>query len=312
MSFTLTQNQSTSIIGQLKNNYGNIGHGIRIAMDDIKLTWEMAGGIEREDSAAANPLSRSLNRLFEAGQPFKRFNQCFLAESTTPDAQYDKLWWFGIFILSQGNRIIFFPGLTKTKIYIEAYKGQRLRHKREFDFDHISLDENLNSWHITSQKSKDHLTSFPTTDLGNGRKLWFGMSFSSFSSLWPVSRKTTVITTCPKSDADRRLKTFVEAKERAMFQIMGHNPDADKKFPKGFSHISVIVGPPGFESYNGNLHGFPAGSPFLSEPLPSYISELPAMVYRLALSNDIEMQITIFKLPGALRVPVHFTTNQHV
>jgi hypothetical protein len=279
MSFTLTQNQSTSIIGQLKNNYGNIGHGIRIAMDDIKLTWEMAGGIEREDSAAANPLSRSLNRLFEAGQ---------------------------------GNRIIFFPGLTKTKIYIEAYKGQRLRHKREFDFDHISLDENLNSWHITSQKSKDHLTSFPTTDLGNGRKLWFGMSFSSFSSLWPVSRKTTVITTCPKSDADRRLKTFVEAKERAMFQIMGHNPDADKKFPKGFSHISVIVGPPGFESYNGNLHGFPAGSPFLSEPLPSYISELPAMVYRLALSNDIEMQITIFKLPGALRVPVHFTTNQHV
>ena len=279
-------------------------------MDIIKLTWETELGIEGEDTAAANPLSRSLNRLFEDGQPFKRFTQCFLAQTPANDLKSHKLWWFGVFVLSHGDRIIFFPGLDKTKRHVQAYKGKHLAWDQEFNVDHFSLEKNHISWHITSQKSKDHLGSLPTADLGEGRRLWFGMSISTFSSLWPLSQRTSIVTSSPPSDVDRRVRVFNEAREGAKFQIIKPHPDVNKRFEGGFSHVSVIVGPANFKIYKGENHGFPVASPFLTEPLPERILEMPVRYHKVSLSNDLDMQITILKLPGSLRVPVMFTINE--
>ena len=279
-------------------------------MDVIKLTSEINLGVEGEDTTAGNPLSRSLDRLFEDGQPFKRFIQCFWAQAPASEGLENyKLWWFGVFILSQGNKVIFFPGLSKTKQHVQAYKGKHLEWDQEFDVDHISLEKDHARWHITSQKSKDHLGSLPTADLGEGRRLWFGMSISDFSSLWPLRQKTTVVTSSPPSDARRRVRVFNEARERAEFPIIEPHPDASKRFKGGFFHVSVIVGPAGFEIYRGENHGFPFGSPFLTEPLPEWILEIPVRDHKVSLSDDMEMQISTSKLPSTLRVPVTFTVG---
>lgn len=281
-------------------------------MDIIKLTWESSLGIEGEDTKENNPLSRSLNRLFEDGQPFKRFTQCFLAQAPTSEGlkNYIKLWWFGVFVLSQGDKVIFFPALNTAKKHIQAYKGNYRKWDQPFNVDHISLENDHASWHITSQKSKNHLGSFPTADLGEGRRLWFGMSISTFSSLWPLSQKTSVITSSPPSDIDRRVRVFNEAREGAKFHIIKFHPDASKRFEGGFFHVSVIVGPANFKIYKGENHDFPVASPFLIKPLPKRILGMPVRYHRISLSDDLEMQITTSKLPSSLLVPVVFTVNE--
>jgi hypothetical protein len=264
-------------------------------------------GSEGEDTNPTNPLSRSLNRLLEEGQPFRRLTMCFLAEK--PLARLRKLSWFGIFVLSEGNRVIYFPGLRESKQHIQGYKGNDLKWDREFDIDHISLEKDHRSWHITSRKSADHLGSPNAADLGEGRRLWFGMSISDFSVLWPVRRETSVVAECLPSDVKRRVNIFKDAREGAQFQIVEPHPESDNLFPGGFFHVSVILGPSNFKKYEGQNHGFPVGSPFLTSPLPDSISDLPIRYHRVLLSNDLEMQVTSAKLPGSLRVPVTFTVG---
>lgn len=171
--------------------------------------------------------------------------------------------------------MIYFPGLTKTEEHVQGYKKNHLTWDQVFDVDHISLEKDHLSWHITSQKSRDHLGNFPTVDLGEGRRLWFGMSISDLSSLWPVSRKTTVVAKSPPLDVNRRAKVFVEARKGAKYQIIEPHPYADKILPVGFFHVSVILGPSNFKTYEGEHHGFPIGSPFLTSPLPEGMFRLP-------------------------------------
>lgn len=154
--------------------------------------------------------------------------------------------------------------------------------------------------------------SLRTADLGEGRRLWFGMSISDFSSLWPLSQKTSVVTSSPPSDVDRRVRVFSEAREGVKFHIFEPHPDASKRFKTGFFHFSVIVGPAGFEIYKGENHGFPIGSPFLTEPLPERILGMPVRYHKVSLSDDLDMQISTSKLPGTLRAPVTFTVNEDI
>jgi hypothetical protein len=48
-------------------------------MNVIEFIYEMEIGDENEDSDPTNPLSRSINRLLEEGQPFRRLSQCYVS-----------------------------------------------------------------------------------------------------------------------------------------------------------------------------------------------------------------------------------------
>jgi hypothetical protein len=264
-----------------------------------------------EDKAITNPLSRSLNYLLEHGFPFKRFTLGFWA--STPfreEIQNYNLFWFGVFLLSQGNRIIYFPGLIRPKEHVQAYMGNQLKWDEEFDVDHISLEKDRRTWHITSQNSRSHLgnLNFPTIDIGEGRTVWFGMSISTYSVLWPVSQKTTVVAKSPKSDVHRREKVFMEAREGSQYQILEPHPESDKISPTGFFHVSIIVGPRNFKTYEGEKHNFPLGSLFITPPLEGEI-QLPVRHHRVSLSSDLDLQITTAKVPRSLKLPVVFTAN---
>ena len=269
----------------------------------IRLSYTTDFGIKGEDTDPDNPLSRAVDSLFQEGQPFKRLNMCCLQEDVPAKVPR----WFGVFIKSAADRILFFPGLKKTTEPIEGYKGKDLRWNQIFNIDHMTLEKDYKTWHISSSKSEAHIGKLPTAALGNGRYLWFGMSLSHTGTLRDFKKETIITTRVPASDSSRRTQVFIDSRDGANFHILGINPDARNIFPEGFLHFSIIVGHSGFELYRGEKHGYPVDSPFLSKPLPIGELNIPVRLHRVSLSKNIDIQITIAWLPGALKKPIVLT-----
>ena len=261
-------------------------------------------GEEKDDN---NPLSRAVSRLFEDGQPFKRLSMCFCAENLESGQVNKRLWWLGVFIHSQADRVVFFPGFKDSAKHVHTYQGNKLRWDQILDFDHITLDRNHTYTHITGPKSKGHLGRLPTLDLGQNRFLWFGMSLSGLDALRLIYRRTSLVMGIPSADSARRIKIFNESRQDAAFQIVQLHPDAAGVASQGFLHFSFVVGPKGFEQHNGEEHCFPHGSPFLFQPLPESLSKIPIRIHRISLSDSIDIQVTSAWLPGKLKVPVTLT-----
>lgn len=269
----------------------------------MKLTYETDFGNEGEDTDPINPLSRAVSRLFEDGQPFKRLNMCCFSDEAPAAVPR----WFGVFIKSSWDRIIYFPGYMKTVEPIIGYRGNKLQWNQIFDLDHMTIENNFESWHITSRRSREHIGALPTAALGGGRFLWFGMSLSQSNIFRDFKNKTIVTTKIPVSDSNRRSQVFFDSRDGANFHILGINPDSRNIFPNGFFHFSLIVGPSGFELYKGEKHGYPVDSPFLGKPLPIGELNIPVRLHRVSLSENIDIQITIAWLPGALKKPIVLT-----
>jgi len=272
--------------------------------DTIVLSFEIELGQKGEDRDPANPLSRSANRLFEDGLPFKRLSQCFLREG----ADDPVLRWLGVFVLSVGDRVVFFPGFQAEGSAFTEFRGRSLARDQTFNFDHLTLERDFKRWHFTGPKSKEHIGSFNTLHLDQGRNLWLGMSLSDFSVLRTAMEKTNVTFTAPSSDSRRRLEVFQKSREEAMFQIVESHPEARKHHSPGFLHLAFIVGPSGFELYKGPHLAFPEGSPFLAKPLPTGLTKVPIRSHRVSLSSEVHLQITSAWLPGSLKRPVAFTS----
>jgi len=272
-------------------------------MDDtIKIEWRMGAGRAGVDSDPENPLSRSLSRLINTGKPFSRLALSFLNEG-------QGLWrWFGIF--AEGKRTLFFPGFSEAFDGIESHRGQQPHTRRSFDFDHLSLEKDRTTWHLTARGSSEHLGSPRTLALGNGRVLWFGLSFASLYAFRPVQDRTTVEFAAPSKDAARRREIVMASREGADFPTFSLPDGHLATQPDTYFHASVIAGPTGFETYLGPEHAFPIGSPYLASPFPSVLNDLPARIHRVKLSQNTDLQITLSRLPGKLIVPVAFTGSE--
>lgn len=275
-------------------------------MTTIKLSWEMSDGAIGVDADPDNPLSRALNRLFADGQPFTRLVQCFCADRRQ-HPHYPVLRWFGIFVLSAGGRIIFFPGFRSAKTHVEYVRGRDQMWNKAFSFDHISLEQNLRRWHITNRGSKRQLGGPTTTELGEQRFLWFGLSVNTLDEFRIVKRSTEIVGHIPESDLKRRIDVFKKAREDARFQILEWHPQAWEEDRRTFLHLGVLVVPPQSPLYQGGELGFPENSPFLAEPLPKGLIQLPVRHHQLELSAKIGLQITTVRLPGTLKLPVTLT-----
>ena len=262
----------------------------------------MDAGRNGLDSDPTNPLSRSLARLINTGKPFSRLSLSFLNEGQ------GHLRWFGVFV--ESKRTLFFPGFSKSFDGIESHRGLEPHARRSFEFDHLSLEKDRTTWHVSARGSSDHLGSPRTHALGNGRVLWFGLSFASVDAFRLVQDKTVVEFSAPPSDAARRGKIITAARERAKFPILSLPDGPLATLPGTYFHASVIAGPAGFETYLGPEHAFPIGSPYLASPFPSVLSDFPIKIHRLQLSPNMDLQIALTRLSGKLTVPVVFTGSE--
>jgi hypothetical protein len=112
-------------------------------MDSLELIWKMEGVLAGLDDAIDNPLARVTDRLFRLGRPFSRLTKGFFVG---PDGICR---WLGIFVHSAGDRLLFFPGFAEPQSYVRAYTGDVPRWNQLFQIDHLSLEPDRQSWHIT-------------------------------------------------------------------------------------------------------------------------------------------------------------------
>ena len=271
-------------------------------MDVLKLTCAMPVGAPGADASPDNPLARALRQLLRDGRPFNRISSCFFRD------EQGVARWLGVFVRSAGDRVIFFPGLAMKADHVRGFRSEEERWTLQpFDFDHLSLESDLKSWHVTTTDSKDHLGKPTTLPVGEGRVLWFGMSVADSNALQIVRSETVTTAEVPEGDSRRRMDVLFKAREGMAFPMVSLNTEHPGAFSTGFLHFSVFVGPTGFENYPGPEFGFPIGSPFLAAPLQDEISNLPLRSHRLVLSDEIDIQITCTRLPGQLNTQVTFT-----
>ena len=261
----------------------------------------MPMGLPGCDSSRENPLSRAVRQLLEDGKPFPRLSMCFFDPKTSPFR------WLGVLVHSAGDRILFFPGYAQTPIALQVFAGGAQVEERPFLFDHASLERDLQSWHVTTPQSADHVGRPKTLKLGDSRVLWFGLSAASDEALRPVLLVTKATASVPPRDSERRTQAFMRARDGAEFPLVSLNTDLPRRKSPSFLHFSFVVGPAGFPDYVGTDIAAPVESPYVTPPLPSSIPRLPSRSHRVRLSGSIELQITVTELPGSLSVPIIFT-----
>lgn len=276
-------------------------------LHEIELSWHLEGGLPGTDNDPDNPFSRAARSPLADGRPQSNLSLCFYNDAEADGSEgKPNLRWFGAFILSSKGHLIFFPGFNFNPTWVEVAKGRRQK-RYGIQIDHITLEKNLDRWHYTSPGSDHHLGSGLTTDLGENRFLWFGLSIVDSSVLRVVREKTVFRVKVPSSDTKRRTNVFMTSREGAVFNIISLHPDAKYSFDTGFLHFGLIVGPLGFPEYSGPNFGIPFGSPFVTKALPSPLINIPLRLHRVSIGSRVDIEIVVLWLPGSLKERVTFT-----
>jgi hypothetical protein len=263
-------------------------------MVNLETKFKLDGGEPGEDKDSYNPLARALANLLQTGQPFQRLTQCFVIDDRDQSSKNSsRMRWLGVFVYSAGNRIIFFPGFTDHMTEVHKIHQTEPETRRAFQFDHFTLEPDMQRWHITNLDSTEHISGARTQNLGEDTYLWFGLSIASLDVL-RIAKETTVVTALvPSSDAERRKIVFLDARENIVFQILEFHPDIARSDIR-VAHFGIIVGRGVNKLYEGDQPGLPDGS-LLRQHL-------------MGLSNDRDIQIDTAILPSALTYPVVVTS----
>lgn len=277
-------------------------------MDLLRLSWRIDRGSKGVDNDPNNPLSRAVNRLLIDGRPITSISLCLFGNINSSLHLKSPLRWLGVFVLSAGKRVLFFPGFNFLPKSLQSFRGKAEQWDRTFEVDHVSLEKNLKRWHATSSKSGEHLHGGKTIPLGDGRILWVGMSVREETVLREVKKETVVSAQVPTSDSNRRVYVLKKCREGVEFPWVSLPTGARTPHRKSFLHFAFIVGPRGFPLYEGGELGLPFGSSVLSRPLPKELKQLPARSQRLSFGTEMDMQIVSLCLPGTSTQLVAFTS----
>ena len=267
-------------------------------MDDLLARWQAPFGREGIDTTPENPLSRALNKLHTTGKPLSKLALSFVRTAEAPlDVR-----WFGSF--SFEKRLSFFPGFATRFDGVHISANGRRSTNTAFVTDHITLEPDLKSWHVTAPSSSDHVRGPKTSPLGEGRYLWFGLSLSSIEELAPVYQTTEVHAKSPPADSKRRLGVMRESRDGVDFPLLSF-PSRILLNSPSFLHTAIIVGPAGFPTYLDTMHHIPANSPFLVTNVDIQTPGISANTHRFNL-GPIDIQISLAIIPGQMQTGALF------
>jgi hypothetical protein len=179
--------------------------------------------------------------------------------------------------------------------------------KDAFSLDHVSLEKNRLSWHLTSENSPRHLGGPKPLAVENNTTLWLGLSISNPIVFRPVFERTTIKALSPASDSRRRLELLRKSREGINFPIVENN-GAPIAWTDSFLHFSFFISSSDSRDYIGPEIGAPYESPYLNRPLPNPLINVPIRHHRTALSPTVHLQILVATLLGQLTIPVTLTS----
>lgn len=268
-------------------------------MDTLGLGWFSPYGAPGVDADPNNPIARSLQRVVASGKPISKFALTFLRDSASPD----NVRWLGTFV--RGHRIMFFPGFERHYGGIHTANNGNIGTQGNFALDHLSLEADLKTWHVTTAGSSQHHPGPRTTDLGGGRRLWFGLSAASSGEYRRLYTETRADFLTPEADTTRRRELVRLARENVGFPLVSVPTSTFSTSPT-FIHVVVIVGPSGFDYYLGDQLRIPFDSPYLVSDVPTQLVGLQSSIHRVEL-GDVDLQIVVARVPGKMSNGVLFT-----
>jgi hypothetical protein len=217
--------------------------------------------------------------------------------------------WLGVFVHSDGERVIFFPGYASQQSYIAGALDPQTKVDQPFTVDHISLEKDRRSWHFTAPKSSDHIGKVSTLDLDQSRTFWFGLSVAKDELLMPLYHKSRLRFPVPESDAQRRIKSFLAAREGVEFPLITLNSEVERVAEPSLLHFAVIVGPSGFDQYTGPYQCPPPSGDLIVRPQAEG-QPVPLRSYRFRLSDEVDIQIDASEVAGELKMPFVYSTPE--
>lgn len=275
----------------------------------VDLSFNLNTGQSGVDNDPFNPLSRGLRVPMEEGRPHKSHALCFYFGEEKRLMANPFLRWLGVLVLSVGDRVIFFPGLSQAPNWIETTSYGHTSPRQSFDLDHISLEPERERWHFTAPGSADHRAGGRAQALGQGRLSWFGLSIQSEDVLRSVLSTTVARFPAPPSDVQRRVDHLTRAQSDAPHNSIGLLDGSKARFEQGFPHFCFTALPNSAPKYEGPNWLIPAGSPSLLDPFPTRIPDFQVRLQRIELPGPFDIQISSMWLPGRLGVPGLWTTH---
>ncbi|MHA1439479.1 MAG: hypothetical protein ACTSPD_18065 [Promethearchaeota archaeon] len=189
-------------------------------MSDLMIRYKLPEEIKKNFKVGFTkdieyPFLKPFEILFNEGKPVGRINYQILQIG-------DDCYAFGALNYSKGNRFIFFPGISDTKVYDSQYKISGI-------IEHITCEWNLNSFHIKLKDSSERIPDYPVTKIQEGHYYWFTLCLQSPEFLQELNEFEYVFSS-PESDKERRVKEFlasIDGMENKIIKILEDKLDID-------------------------------------------------------------------------------------
>lgn len=267
----------------------------------LEIWYTLAGAEAGIDTDPATPLARALVPLMEMHRQLPSIRLAFI--SNGPDQPPQR--WLGLFARSPGGRVLFVPGVDVALSRVRGVEGGAERFDRQFDLDHVSLEQDRDTWHITSARSEVHQGGPNALEIGENRVLWFGMAIRDPSVLRVARQRTCAKYLVDDAAIRHKLGQLERAIDGGASVIVPLAPQPVDQ--RSFPLLSVVVGPTGFQPYRGPEWGAPYGSTFVSgEPSPDQRFSHLATQFPLDDTTDIFVATTW--IPGEMAIPMILTT----
>lgn len=250
----------------------------------------------------SSSLVKPFKKLLEDGKPIGKISFLFYEDAR-------KYYTIGS-IVNTTKRLIFFPGLTSTKV-IESPPDKHKIQNIALHIDHLTLEENWKDWHFTftekENEKKFTVQQRKTKLIKDDLHLWFVMLVQDLSKLeiMPNSQEFLLKTSVDK-EIDRRFAEFVETRNGSEFPVMkvGGNPEG-----KWYLNIEFFVDKKKSKNYRKDYPQTPTvyNANYLSDFQGKIIKGLHSRTHHVHLPNfSGRIWIRISKMPGNLKTEGYF------
>jgi hypothetical protein len=260
--------------------------------DEAVLTWEFGGTGETDDTMQSPP-ARAIRRLLEDGKPGDR-----IVPFTVRDPGTARLRWLGAFVHSSAGRVIFFPDRPSTVRARNAVVQPGL------DVDHLTLESDLHTWHLTSYPSSKHQSAGRTVTQPGHAVGWFGMTLQSLDQLMEVGKQIIIHAEIPPTDAKRRMGLFKNAVDGLEFPELDRMPPRSP--PDSLPHFAVYVSKTPIDTPPTNAL-LPIGGPHHVAPDKPVVTRV-GRLYSFRI-GELHFQVVFGWVSGQLLHPIVLTAG---
>lgn len=269
--------------------------------DFIQITQRLNG--KGRSTSLDSALARPFRKFIQEGKPAGKINHVFYEDAGAKVI-------LGSMCYSPGSRIIFFPGIIERKI---AWESSVVKLAKRGPLDHITLEPDLQTWHITSitngKKDKQRLPTRIVRSVEPALDYWFGMSVASPTVFEPEPEEFQFSFEVPHKNANKFADILFEARDGSIFHTLS---PIDKRATASweFLHFDFLIdrrknrSP---ENFPPNTLWVPTGPPALKDRLDYGQGELriPTRVHQVKLigfDGDIAILVSRHRAELAERV----------